>query len=130
VKLVVPERGAALVAETWLGVDRRVSSLLLYPETRAAVGRAQRKGRLAPSQTAATHRRIESLWDAIDWVTPTEQLARRAGDLAAEHHLRAYDAVHLASLEDVGDPETLLVSADADLLDAARVHGFPTVAAI
>jgi len=128
VKLIVPEPGATEIAEAWLGAERRVSSLLLYPETRAAVARAQRMGRLASDQLPTVHRRIEALWAAIDRVALTERLARRAGDLAAEHQLRAYDAVHLASLESVEDGEAVLVSADGALLDAARAQGFATVA--
>jgi hypothetical protein len=85
-------------------------------------------GRLDAAQFLATHRRIESLWAAIDRVELSERLARRAGGLATEHRLRAYDAVHLASLESVDDRDTLLVSADNALLDAARARGFSTVA--
>lgn len=71
-------------------------------------------------------RRLERFWAAIDRVELTETLARRAGDLADGHRLRAYGAVHLASLEQVGDPEAVLVSADDELVDAARVLGFTT----
>ena len=127
-KLIVHEPGATEVAEAWLVAERRVSSLLLYPETRAAFDRARRMGRVASAQLPAVHRRIEALWAAIDRVALTERLARRAGDLAAEHQLRAYDAVHLASLEDTSDRETVLISADGALLDAARAYGFATVA--
>jgi uncharacterized protein len=128
VKLIVPEPGATEVAEAWLAAERRVSSLLLYTETRAAVARAQRMGRLASDQLPGVHRRLEALWVAFDRVALTERLVRRAGDLAAEHQLRAYDAVHLASLENTRDRETVLISADGALLDAARAHGFATFA--
>ena len=50
-------------------------------------------------------------------------LARRAGDLAEQHGLRGYDAVHLASAEAVADPDTVFVAADARLLDAAGALG-------
>jgi predicted nucleic acid-binding protein len=122
----VPEDGPATVAETWLGADRRVSSLLLYPEARAALGRVHRMGRAGPRRLGVARRRIETLWAAIDRIELTEQLARRAGDLADEHGLRGYDAVHLASVEQIGDAETVLVSADRPLLDAARSMGFTT----
>jgi predicted nucleic acid-binding protein len=124
VKLIVPERGASEVAETWLRANRRASSRLLYPEARAAVARAERMGRVLPQHLAASRRRLEALWTAVDRVELTEELALRAGDLADAHGLRAYDAVHLASLEQVGDSETVLVSADVELLEAARSLGF------
>jgi len=84
-------------------------------------------GRLGPPHLGIARRRIEALWAAVDRIGLTAALARRAGDLADQHRLRAYDAVHLASLEYVGDPETVLVSADEELLDAARSMGFTTI---
>lgn len=84
-------------------------------------------GRLGPRQLGIARRRIEALWAAIDRIALTEELVRRAGDIAEQHRLRAYDAVHLASLEDVGDPETVLVSGDEQLLEAARSRGFTTI---
>lgn len=115
------------MAEAWLGADRRVSSLLLYPEARAAIGRARRLDRLTAQQLGIAHRRVDMLWAAVDHVAITETLARRAGELAERHDLRAYDAVHLAALEDVGDLETVFVSADEELLDAAGSIGFATL---
>ena len=126
-KLLVPEAGAIDVAEAWLGADRRVSSLLLYPEARAAIGRARRLARLTAQQLGIAHRRVDTLWAAVDHIALTETLAKRAGELAERHELHAYDAVHLASLEDIGNQETLFVSADEELLDAAGSLGFATL---
>jgi hypothetical protein len=127
VKLLVPEQGAAATAELWLVADRRVSSLLLYPEVRSALARAARANRLGRHQLAAARRRVEGLWAAVDRVELTEVLGRRAGDLSERFSLRAYDAVHLASVEQVGDPDTVLASADDSLLAAARALGFATL---
>ena len=115
------------MAEAWLGADRRISSPLLYPEARAAIGRARRLERLTPRQVGMARQRVDALWAAVDRVELTETLAHRAGELAERHHLRAYDAVHLASLEEVGDAETVLVSADEELLEAAASIGFATL---
>lgn len=121
------EKGSGEVATIWLAADRRVASLMLYPETRAAVGRAARMGRLDVVQVSRARRRTEALWGAIDRIDVTAALARRAGELAERHGLRAYDAVHLASLEQVADSETVLVSTDEDLVEAARASGFATL---
>lgn len=126
-KLLIPEPGAAKAAEAWHSADRRVSSLLLYPESRAAMARAQRLGRLTVKQLGIACERIDALWTFVDRIALTEALAQRAGELAQRHELRAYDAVHLASLERAGDPETVLVSADEDLLEAAQSIGFATL---
>ncbi|HZO98542.1 MAG TPA: type II toxin-antitoxin system VapC family toxin [Gaiellaceae bacterium] len=80
-----------------------------------------------PRQVGLARRRIEALWAATDRVELTDELACRAGDLAERHGLRAHDAVHLASFEEVGDPETVLVSGDEELLGAARSLGFATI---
>jgi predicted nucleic acid-binding protein len=104
-----------------------VSSLLLYPETRAALARAQRARRAGSRGIATARERIEALWASIDRVEVTESLAVRAGELADGHGLRGYDAVHLASLEHVGDTDVVLVTADRDLVEAARSIGFATI---
>lgn len=51
-----------------------------------------------------------------------EALARRAGELADEHALRGYDAVHLASALALGPGNTILVTWDRDLSNAAATE--------
>ena len=99
---------------------------MLYPETRAAVARARRMGRLQQRDLLRARRRVETLWAAVDRVPVTEELARRAGDLAEAHALRAYDALHLASAVAVADDETVLVAADGELLASAQAVGLAT----
>lgn len=59
-----------------------------------------------------------------------EALARRAGELAFEHALRGYDAVHLASALALGAAETILVTWDRDLSSAAVAAGIAVAPAI
>lgn len=108
-------------------MDRAISSVLLYPEARAAVARAARSNRLAGGRFTATRALLERLWRDVDRIAPTEALARRAGDLAELQGLRGYDAVHLASLEEMSVEDTVLLSADTDLLRAAGSLGFATI---
>ena len=122
----MPERGSASVAAVWESASRRISSLLLYPEAVSAVGRARRTGRLRSRELSRANRQIEALWAELDRVPLNEPLARRAGEVAQVHGLRAYDAVHLASALSVADAETVLVAEDADLLAAARAIGIAT----
>jgi predicted nucleic acid-binding protein len=126
VKLLVPEPGSSHVASLWLRADRRVSSLLLYPEARAAIHRAQRLGRVGGRGVSRAVRRLEALWEGLYVIGVTEELARRAGALAQTHGLRAYDAVHLASVTSAADDEVVLVAADGDLLAAASTIGLVT----
>lgn len=128
-KLLVREPGTEAVADVWRAADRRASSMLLYPETRAALARARRMSRLDRGALKTARRALELLWAAVDRVPPTERLLARAGDIAEQHELRAYDAVHLASLEAIADVDTVFAAADGELLAAARSRGFMTAAA-
>lgn len=59
-----------------------------------------------------------------------EALARHAGELADEHALRGYDALHLASALALGATETILVTWDRDLSNAAVGAGLAVAPAI
>jgi uncharacterized protein len=52
-----------------------------------------------------------------------EPLARHAGDLAAQHALRGYDAVHVACALALEGDDVLLATWDAALNAAARATG-------
>lgn len=121
------EPGSDTAIALWEDADRVVSSLVLYPEARAALARAAREGRLGGARRPRSRRLVDRLWRNVDRIDLTERLAREAGDLAERHALRAYDAVHLASLASLHDRETVLVSADGALVEAARARGLPTL---
>jgi predicted nucleic acid-binding protein len=82
-----------------------------------------RAGRVGRDQQPPVRRLLERLWEAIVPIEIDEELVARAGDLAEDHALRGFDAVHLASAESVADDETFVASADTDLLSAARERG-------
>jgi predicted nucleic acid-binding protein len=128
VKLVVPEPGSAEAIDAWNHADRVVSSLVLYPEARAAIGRAHRSHRLDDRAVRVARSAVDRLWRDVDRIELTQRLAREAGRLAELYALRAYDAVHLASLESVEGRETVLASADGAFLNAALAQGFATFA--
>lgn len=126
-KLLVSESGSQDIENVWLDADRRVASLLLYVEASAALGRLRRARSIGARELRIARQRFEALWAAVDRLDVAEPLVRRAGELAEAHGLRAYDAVHLASAEDLGDPEVVFVSADGKLLDAAGELGLTTI---
>jgi uncharacterized protein len=123
----VPEVGSRETLTALTGADRVVSSLRLYPEARAAVVREARIHRLPGSRSARARTLLERFWRDVDRIAPTEALVHRAGDLAESQRLRGYDAVHLASLEQLSMEDPVLLSADADLLGAAQSLGFAIV---
>jgi hypothetical protein len=124
---VIHEPGTDAARAAWREASRKVSSRLLYVESRAALARAVRSGRSTRDRAAAARALIDALWQEVTRVNPTEPLIRRAAELSDLHGLRAYDAVHLASCESVIDDEVVLVAADGDLLSAAQDHGVATV---
>lgn len=127
-KLVIEEPGTDQARETWLSANRRVSSRLLYPEARAGLARAHRMRRIDKPMLDAARARVEAYIDDADLLEVTDVVARQAGDLAEEYGLRAYDAVHLATVAGVADESTVLVATDAELVRAARANGITTAA--
>lgn len=108
--------------ELWETGLAAASSILSYPEGRAALAAARRIGRLS----AATHRTalhdFEDLHHELALLGVDLILARYAGKLADELELRGYEAVHLASALSLG-ASTTVVTWDGDLARAASVLG-------
>lgn len=123
VKLLIAETGSAEVDRIWAAASRAASSILLYPEGRAALARARRDRRLSQAELRAAVEDFDKLWAGVDGVLATVPLTRRAGALAHEYGLRGYDAVHLASAETIASQSTILVAADGPLCAAARHLG-------
>lgn len=120
------ERGSDEALALWQAADRVVSSSLLYPEARSALERAARAERLAGRRLDSARALVERLWRDLDRIGLTEELARRAGELAETRALRAYEAVHLASASSVADADLVLVAGDGELITAANALGLPT----
>lgn len=99
-----------------------MSSILSYPEGRAALGAARRAGRLTRAALKSALAEFESIQGKLSRIAVDAQLARDAGDLAERFALRGYDAVHLASALSADGPVTL-VTWDADLRSAAQQNG-------
>lgn len=66
---------------------------------------------------------MEELYAQLRTVAIDEPLARLAGDLAAQHALRGYDAVHLACALHLQGDDILLATWDTALNVAARATG-------
>ena len=73
--------------------------LIASAEMRAALARADRMGLFTASSKQAALAAAERDWSDFLVMDATEQIARRAGDLADRFGLRGYDSVHLAAAE-------------------------------
>lgn len=115
-----------------------MSSLLCYPETRAAFARKEREGKFSGAQ----HDRATADFEAdlsgyvLEAVTP--EIAAHAAELARPHRLKAYDAVHLATAlaareeatqiyrQTNEELEMMFLTYDGALGEAAEALGFGT----
>jgi uncharacterized protein len=100
-----------------------VSSQLVYPEARAALAAAASGGRIGESTHTSAVATLEELYAQLRTVAIDEALSRHAGDLAAKHALRGYDAVHLACALALEGDDVLLATWDDALNAAARATG-------
>jgi len=126
ISLLVDEPTSPVVGGVWDEATRVTSVRLLYPEARAALAQAQRKGRLTRRQLKVAVTQLESLDRQLDHVEVTAILAARAGELAEEVAIRGDDAVHLAAAESIADQDLVVVAGDGALRSAAHTLGHAT----
>ena len=124
VKLYVEEIGSDDVRDLVASASVVVTSIVAYPETRAALARLRRSGDLTPAGASAAKRAFEAQWAAFLTVEVTAAVSREAGELAERYALRGFDALHLASFAETarraGPAETRFSSFDDRLNKAAR----------
>src|SRR5687768_12654276 len=87
--------------------------------------RARRQSSVGPSCGGASPRvaALEDLYAQLRIIAIDEPPARQAGDLATQHALRGYDAVHLACALHIEGDDILLATWDSALNSAARATG-------
>ena len=124
VKLLIADDGSDRADALWDAADFLVTSELSFVEARAALAAANRGGRLAATSFQHAKGALEERFRDLHRVQVTEAIVRNAGDLAEEHALRGYDAVHLSSALALETAELVLVTWDDDLAKAGRDVGF------
>jgi predicted nucleic acid-binding protein len=97
IKLYVEEEGSEDVRAEVAVAEVVATSLLSYPETRAALARLRRERSLTPAEHRRARAAFEQDWERFLVVQVTEAICRAAGALAEAHGLRAYDSVHLST---------------------------------
>jgi len=112
-----------LAAELWGSAYPAASSILVYPEGRAALAAARRLDRLGKRGHQEALTAFEGLFRELIGIGVDERLAARAGKYAEDLGLRGYDAVHLATALELGDEEVVLVTWDRDLARASEQVG-------
>jgi predicted nucleic acid-binding protein len=127
VKLYLNEPDSDAVAQLVQQADIIVTSVLAYPEARAAFTRRVRERLLSSADSAVIVRQFDDDWDRFVVITLGDELARAAGRLADGLGVRGCDAVHLASFEALlgrcDDTDIRFSCADDRLVRAAESLG-------
>jgi predicted nucleic acid-binding protein len=125
-KLVIAEAGADQARLLWEQASEIVVSRLAWPEALAALAAARRGRRLTGEGHAAAVRLFRTCFLRCTVVSVADHLVERAGQLAAGYDLRAADAIHLATALAVIEPDSVFVTWDKRLQQAATQAGLVT----
>lgn len=129
VKLVIEEPGSDEAARLWDGADAVVSSRVANAEVRAALAAARRSDRLTSPQLVHAKDLWAALWPALRLVELWSELDQLAGDLAEQHALSGFGAIHLASAVLVDADPLILATWDVRLHAATQAAGLATLPA-
>ena len=99
VKIYMLDEQAEPVATLMRDASACHTHLIAWAEMRAALARADRMGRFTASSKRVALAAAERDWSDFLVMDTTENIVRRAGDLADRFDLRGYDSVHLAAAE-------------------------------
>jgi predicted nucleic acid-binding protein len=125
IKLLVEEPGSDIANQAYDSSAAASTSAVAYLEASSALARMQKGARLSSqAYRAALHDRDE-LWAELEVHAVTDSLIGAASRAAAEHALRAYDCLHLATIATFADAERVTVACwDRDLRMAVSEYGF------
>jgi uncharacterized protein len=123
IKLYIMEKGSDQL-NSWLSASQLESTAMItWAEMAATLAKGERSGAITKSVAQAGWQQFIKDWNSIIVIDVSESLIRQAGNLAWEHQLRGYDAVHLASAlawqQSAGEPATL-VTFDRQLWRAGK----------
>ncbi len=127
VKMLLDEEGSDLARSLWSGADVSITSVVAYAEVRAALAMASHLGRLAEPDHMRAKVYWERMWQSVSIVEAIRGVVERAGSLAEQHHLRGFDAVHLASATVISANLVIVVTWDKRLSGAAAAMGYSVV---
>ena len=96
VKLYAEEECTETVERAVDEAEAVATSVVAYPEARAALARKLREDVFSPEEHQEAVEALDEDWETLDKPEVSEDLIREAGDLAEEHALRGFDAIHLA----------------------------------
>jgi predicted nucleic acid-binding protein len=126
VKLYVQEQDSADVAKLVADAEVVATSIVAYPEARAAFARKFREKGISEDDYKRIKEDLDNDWEKFFIIKLTDPLAKFSGDLAERCGLRGFDALHLASALELNKalPHPVqFCSSDARLREAAKSEG-------
>lgn len=129
VKLYVDEPGSGAVAAEAASAEAIAVSRIAWVEAMAAFARRVREHPADADAIEQARDALRAQWSDFLVVECDQAVVERAGDHAEAFALRAYDAVQLATLDELHRSlpgEVRFACADRRLLGAARVLGIET----
>lgn len=127
IPLLINEPLSEVTARVWHRASWVTSARITYVEARSGLARARRMGRISSGMLRESVADLDTLCRQIHYVEITADLVERAGTLAEEVSLRAYDAVQLAAAVSLDIGNLVFVTGDRQLAAAARTVGLASV---
>jgi predicted nucleic acid-binding protein len=128
VKIYVREIGTELVHNKIEQSEFIFTSIIAYPETRAALARRNREGVFKISEYKSILKSFERDWKEMSVLIINEDITKLAGHLAEKYALRGLNSVHLASAVFIKkrfqEDEVIFLCSDQKLNFAAYKEGF------
>lgn len=126
VKRYIAETGSDQVGRIIAGAETIGTSIISRPEVSAALAKAVRVKLLSGKEAVSALRIFRAQWGDLVRILLNETMVGTADELAWEHSLRGYDAVHLASAlfwQDAIGGQVVIATYDRQLWKAANRTG-------
>jgi len=127
IPLLVEEPLSKIAERVWQQASWVASARVSYVEARAGLARACRMERISPPELREAVEGLETLHRQMHQVEITADLVERAGQLAEELALRAYDAIQLAAAASLDVDDLIVVTGDRQLAAAAQTLGLASI---
>lgn len=131
VKLYAEEADSEVVRQAVADSEIIATSLLSYVETRSALTRKGRRSAMTRGALNRCRREFERDWARLHLLPVDEMLVLKAGELAGEHALRAFDDLPLATADFLRAAVRAAVTFacfDGTLNEAAEARGLELLA--
>ena len=127
IPLLIDEPLSEVAESVWRRASWVASVRISYVEARSGLARAYRMGRISRVELREAVEALETLHRQLHQVEITADLAERAGRLAEELALRAYDAIQLAAAASLDIDDLVVVTGDRQLATAAQTLGLASI---